>query len=63
MFIFLLLYPFSSLDTGHSLAKVEKIYNPIEFWDRLLNYTDIKRIHLEQGDMGASIEYAISKKK
>ena len=28
-----------------------------------LNYTDIKRIHLEQGDMGAIAEYAISKKQ
>jgi DNA ligase 1 len=28
-----------------------------------LNYSDIKRIHLEQGDMGAIAEYAISKKQ
>lgn len=28
-----------------------------------LNYTEIKRIHLEQGDMGAIAEYAISKKQ
>ena len=24
------------LDTGHSLAREDKSYNPIEFWDRLL---------------------------
>jgi hypothetical protein len=28
--------PFLLLDTSHSLAKEEKSYNPIEFWDRLL---------------------------
>ena len=32
----LFIMPFLLLDTSHSLAKEEKNYNPIEFWDRLL---------------------------
>jgi hypothetical protein len=32
----LFIMPFLLLDTSHSLAKEEKSYNPIEFWDRLL---------------------------
>ncbi|HXT84685.1 MAG TPA: hypothetical protein VN704_10230 [Verrucomicrobiae bacterium] len=35
MFIFLIPY-LLILDTGHRLSNEEKIYNPIEFWDRLL---------------------------
>ena len=38
MFTFLLLYLLLLLDAGHSLAKVEKDHNPIEFWDGLSIY-------------------------
>jgi hypothetical protein len=34
----LFIMPFLLLDTSHSVAKAEKSYNPIEFWDRLLVY-------------------------
>ena len=37
----LFIMPFLLLDTSHSLAKAEKSYNPIEFWDRLLMDSNI----------------------
>ena len=51
MFIFLLLYLLLLLDEGHSLSKEEKIYNPIEFWDRLyfLRYHILKLTQDERG--------------